>query len=98
MNIFRLCGLGTLEFAVCLLLSSMLLDPVQIFAQELPKQPAAVDLLVKGATIVTMDPDRQVIENGFIAIRGDQIIAIGQEPASALPKGFTAKQTIDATG
>ncbi len=67
-------------------------------AQDAAKQAVEVDLLVKGATIVTMDPQRHVIENGFLAVRGDEIIGIGQDPALAFPKGFTAKETIDATG
>jgi len=67
-------------------------------AQDATKQSVSADLLVKGATIVTMDSNRRVIENGFLAIRGDEIIAIGQDPAAAFPRGITAKQTIDATG
>jgi 5-methylthioadenosine/S-adenosylhomocysteine deaminase len=76
----------------CLLLSSAAI------AQDAAKQSVSVDLLVKGATIVTMDSNRRVLENGFLAIRGDEIIAVGSDPAAAFPKGITAKQTIDATG
>src|SRR5499425_746795 len=68
------------------------------FAQDASKQAASVDLLVKGATIVTMDADRRVIENGFLAVRGDEIVAIGQDPTVAFPKGPSAKETMDATG
>lgn len=67
-------------------------------AQAPPKEAVAVDLLVRGATIVTMDPDRRVIENGYIAISGDQIIGLGQDPFIEYPKGLTARQTIDAAG
>jgi 5-methylthioadenosine/S-adenosylhomocysteine deaminase len=67
-------------------------------SQEMDKQAVSVDLLVKGATIVTMDAERHVIENGFIAVRGDQIIAIGQNAAEAFPKGLMAKETVDASG
>jgi 5-methylthioadenosine/S-adenosylhomocysteine deaminase len=69
-----------------------------VFAQTTPKEAVSVDLLVKGATIVTMDANRRVIENGFLAVRGDEIVAIGQEPATAFPKGLTAKETLDASG
>jgi 5-methylthioadenosine/S-adenosylhomocysteine deaminase len=75
----------------------VLLTSVAI-AQDAPKQPISVDLLVKGATIVTMDSNRRVLENGFLAVRGDEIIAIGADVNAAFPKGLTAKQTIDATG
>lgn len=67
-------------------------------AQDAAKQSVSVDLLVKGATIVTMDANRRVIENGFVAIRGDEIIAIGSDTSAAFPKGVAAKQTIDASG
>src|SRR5215469_15184090 len=69
-----------------------------VFAQDRPKQAVSVDLLVKGATIVSMDADRRVIENGFLAVRGDQIDAIGQDVNLAFPKGYAAKETIDASG
>jgi 5-methylthioadenosine/S-adenosylhomocysteine deaminase len=36
-----------------------------------------VDLLVSGGTIVTMDPERRVIEDGGVAIEGDTIAAVG---------------------
>ena len=80
------------------MLAASLLLACAGLAQDAAKQAVAVDLLVKGATIVTMDPQRHVIENGFLAVRGDEIIAIGQNSAEAFPKGVTAKETIDATG
>src|SRR5215469_3200547 len=68
------------------------------FAQEAAKQVVPIDLLVKGGTIVTMDPQRRVIENGFLAVRGDEIYAIGQDVNLAFPKSYAAKETVDATG
>ena len=79
------------------LMGFVLLTSVAI-AQDAPKQSVSVDLLVKGATIVTMDSNRRVLENGFLVVRGDEIIAIGADVNAAFPKGLTAKQTIDATG
>ncbi|MBI4788972.1 MAG: amidohydrolase [Chloroflexi bacterium] len=35
-----------------------------------------IDLLIRDATIITMDPDRRIIENGTIAIDGGRITAI----------------------
>ena len=81
-------------FVICLLFSSPFAN-----AQVLPaKEAVSVDLLVTRATIVSMDPDRHVIENGFIAVRGDQIVAIGQDAVSYFPKGIVAKTRIDASG
>ena len=39
------------------------------------------DLLLRCATIVTVDADRRVIEDGWIAVAGDRIAAIGTGPA-----------------
>ncbi len=80
------------------LLTGLSLFCLSATAQEPAKQAVSADLLVKGATIVTMDPDRHVYENGFIAVRGDEIIAIGQDAAITFPKGLVAKETIDASG
>ena len=60
------------------------------------KQATNVDLLISGGTIVTMDPERLVIEGGEIAVHGDAIAAVG--PAPLFPKGVIAKQKIDARG
>jgi len=67
-------------------------------AQTPSKEAGTADLLVTGATIVTMDADRRVIEGGFLAVRGDSIVAIGEQVATAFPKGLTAQKTIDARG
>ena len=93
MNRFQALSHQIFIFAACLLFASS-----TALAQDVPKQPVSVDLLVKGATIVTMDSNRRVLENGFLAVRGDEIVAIGQDVAVAFPKGITAKQTMDATG
>jgi 5-methylthioadenosine/S-adenosylhomocysteine deaminase len=81
-----------------LMLLSAIYAPDPLFAQAETKQAVSVDLLVTGATIVTMDSQRHVIENGVIAVRGDTIIAVGTDVNSFAPKGIIAKQTIDAQG
>lgn len=56
-----------------------------------------VDLLITGAPVVTMDSGRRILENGFVAIRGERIVDVGA--ASELnAKGYRARQTIDARG
>ena len=54
------------------------------------------DLLIVGGTVVTMDKDRRVIENGAVAVRNGEIIAAGKR--AAVTKKFRAAQTIDASG
>jgi 5-methylthioadenosine/S-adenosylhomocysteine deaminase len=55
-----------------------------------------VDLLVTGGTVVTMDAQRRVIEDGAVAIRGDSIVAVG--PRAEIENRFEAAQRIDAHG
>lgn len=55
----------------------------------------AVDILILGGTIVTMDSDRNIIEDGAIAIGGGKILSIGK---ASDYKGRRARQTINATG
>jgi 5-methylthioadenosine/S-adenosylhomocysteine deaminase len=55
-----------------------------------------VDLLITGGTVVTMDGDRLILEDGALAIKGDSIAAIGFR--SDLESKYTAAQTIDARG
>ncbi len=55
----------------------------------------AVDLLVRGGTVVTMDAQRRVIANGFLAVRGERIVAVG-EAAEAVR--YRAKTVLEADG
>jgi 5-methylthioadenosine/S-adenosylhomocysteine deaminase len=55
-----------------------------------------VDLLITGATIVTMDKGRRVIENGAVAIRADKIVAVGTR--AEITRRYRGARTIDATG
>src|ERR1700752_2828935 len=56
----------------------------------------AADLLVSGATVVTMDGDRHVFEEGAVAVKGDAVVAIG--PSKEILAKYEAKQKIDANG
>jgi 5-methylthioadenosine/S-adenosylhomocysteine deaminase len=85
-------------FTARLLLFSACIYPLRLDAQDSAKEAVSIDLLVRGATIVTMDPERHVIESGYIAVRGDQIVRVGQNAQLDYPKGLSARQTIDATG
>lgn len=65
-----------------------------ILLSLLQPAPAATDILIKGAIVVTMDADMRIIEGGAVAIEGDSISAV-LEPNEPLPP---AKNTIDAAG
>ena len=55
-----------------------------------------MDLFIVGGTVVTMDKERRVIEDGAVAIKGDKIVAVGKRVD--VVKGRTAQRTINATG
>ncbi len=81
-------------------LAVILLALAFFYAGKLAAQTAAkkqhADLLVTGGTLVAMDGDTRVLEDGAIAVRGDIIAAIG--PRMDIEKQFTATQRLDARG
>ncbi len=52
-----------------------------------------VDWIWSARYVVTMDPDRRVIENGAVAIRQDRIVAAGTRPE--IDRAYQAKQRLD---
>ncbi len=56
-----------------------------------------MDLFISGGTVVTMDAEFRVIEDGGVAIEGDVITEVGKR-ADLEPKSRGAKKTIDARG
>lgn len=56
----------------------------------------SADLLVVGATVVTMGADRQVIDDGGIAVRDGKIIAVGN--SAELKDKFDATRTLQGDG
>jgi 5-methylthioadenosine/S-adenosylhomocysteine deaminase len=54
------------------------------------------DLLITGGTVVTMDAQRRVINDGAVAIRGDSIVGVGSR--AEIESRFEAPKTIDAHG
>ncbi len=83
-----------LRFRWCLFVlicgAAAFLEPRAVFAKD------KVDLLVTNGTVITMDAQRRVIENGAVAVRGDSILAVG---ASAdLAGQYEAAKVVDAHG
>jgi 5-methylthioadenosine/S-adenosylhomocysteine deaminase len=55
----------------------------------------ACDLLLTGGSVVTVDDERRVIEEGAVAIDGDRIVAVGAAEELA---GYGATRTVDCRG
>ena len=55
-----------------------------------------VDLLITSGTVITMDAQRRVLEDGAIAVRGDSIVAIGT--SAELESKYSAAKVINAHG
>ena len=71
--------------------SLLLFLPQLIFAQK-----QAVDLIVSNGTVVTMNASKSVIENGAVAVRKSEIVAVGT--TAEITEKFSSSQTIDARG
>ena len=61
-----------------------------------PDRPISADLLVSGATLITMDVERRVIGDGALAIARDRIVAVGKR--ATLERQVKASQVLDGRG
>jgi 5-methylthioadenosine/S-adenosylhomocysteine deaminase len=57
---------------------------------------AKVDLILRNATVVTMDDAFNVFSSGAVAIRGDSFVDVGQE--DRILKDHSASETVDCGG
>lgn len=53
------------------------------------------DILITGGTVITMDPERRVLEDAAIAVVGDRIAAVG--PTDEIEARYAPRQVIDAS-
>ena len=54
------------------------------------------DLVIAGGTVVTMDADRRILEDGAVAVKSDQIVAVGKR--AEIEAKYAAASHIDAVG
>ncbi len=54
------------------------------------------DILIKGGTVITVDPTRRVIEKGAVAVSKDKIVAVG--PSRQVAREHKARKVINARG
>jgi 5-methylthioadenosine/S-adenosylhomocysteine deaminase len=55
---------------------------------------SGIDCLIDNGTVITMDPQRRVLENTSVAVHGGKIVEVG--PAEEIGKKYNAKKTINA--
>src|SRR5688572_14753405 len=67
-----------------------------ILSHSVYAQRQTVDLIVSGGTVVTMDANKSVIENGAVAVRGDKIVAVGK--SGDITRRYASRQIIPANG
>lgn len=79
-------------FYLCL---SVFIYGFSVFAAPAQGKEKA-DLLISGGTVVTMDAQKRVIEDGAVAVRGDSIVAVGSR--AEVEAQFEPTKTIDARG
>ena len=63
-------------------------------SSQIRKDPA--DLIVTGGTVVTMNGQRAIFEDGAVVVKGDAITTVG--PRAEIESKYLASQTIDAKG
>lgn len=56
--------------------------------------PQLVDILISRGTVITMDPERRVIENGSVAVQEGKIVAVGT--ADEVEARYRSKKTLNA--
>jgi 5-methylthioadenosine/S-adenosylhomocysteine deaminase len=88
------------RFVITLFLVASVATP-SVFAQRKRRGArgaggSAVDIIVSGGTVVTMDATRRVIEDGSIAVKGGRIVSVG--PRAEVEAKYTARERVDAHG
>lgn len=69
---------------------------VLLIPQTAAAQRKAVDLVIRGGSVVTMDGEKRLIENGAVAVLDGKIVAVGTD--DQINRQFTARDTIFAGG
>lgn len=65
-------------------------------AQPRERRGSQADLLVLGGTVVTMNKNRDVIEDGAIAVKAGKIVAVGTR--ADISRHYVGRQTVNAAG
>src|ERR1043166_5664567 len=77
------------RFWVALIVLAAISTPAQ-------RREVSVDLIIRGGTVVTMDGQRRVIQNGGIAIKDGRIVAVAE--AAVMDLNYSSRQVIERPG
>src|SRR5712692_5590051 len=55
-----------------------------------------VDLIIRGGTVVTMDGERRVIENGAVAVKSGRIVSVGS--VTEIDRDYRGREVVNARG
>src|SRR5947208_14618551 len=69
------------------------------FAQSVTvaqRRKTAVDIIIRGGTVVTMDGSHRVIEQGAIAVKNGRIVEVGK--TADIDRNYAAREVVNATG
>ena len=58
--------------------------------------PRAIDLVITGGVVITVDAERRILLDGGIAVDGGRIVAVGR--SAEVAAGFAPRRVIDALG
>jgi len=61
-----------------------------------PNKPLIVDLVIRGGWLLTLNPERTIYEDGFVAIDGSVVVAVGDN--SSLGSSYIGRKEISAHG
>jgi 5-methylthioadenosine/S-adenosylhomocysteine deaminase len=83
-----------LRAIIVLLLMTSTSAPLAANASQ--RRRTRADIIISGATIVTMDNERRVIEDGSVVVSGGRIVAVGQR--AEIEAKYIGRETIDGHG
>jgi 5-methylthioadenosine/S-adenosylhomocysteine deaminase len=63
--------------------------------QQQEASGAQADVMINGATVVTLNPERDILQEAAVVIRDDRIVAVESDPARI--DAWEAERTIDGT-
>jgi 5-methylthioadenosine/S-adenosylhomocysteine deaminase len=79
-----------------LVLASLLIFSALSNTSMAQRRKTVVDLIIRGGTVVTMDGERHVIENGAVAVKGGRIVSVGS--ATDIDRTYAAREVVHARG